>query len=241
MKEKSVFEYIMHELKECENKTLFSLGIDESYANSGIAITVGNPFGEYKTIDCINLNGKTCQSKNDYRVEMLSTISQLITKHEKVFKESTYKLCLVERIRQFSKGFINMDYIKNMGALIAYIVEAANQYNLNTYSVDTRCWKNTVIGNCQPMINSYNITPEKYPTIEYVIKHDMRQFIFSELSEMQGVKELNKKHPKNVFKSATYKYIHVDDDKADAICISRFAFSAMENNRNLDDLLKLED
>lgn len=241
MKDKMIFKHVLDELKYDKNKTIFCLGVDESYTNSGIALSVGNPFyNGYETIDCINLNGKTCKDHNDYRVEMLSTVCQMIAKYEEIFNESVYKCCIVERVRQFSRGFVNIDYIKSMGALIAYIIEASNQYKMNVYSVDTRCWKNTVVGNCQPMMNSYHVVPEKYPTVEYVIKHDMKHFIFDEVETKAGEKELRKKNPKNIFKSASGKYIHVDDDKADSICISRFLFEALLKERNVDELLKLE-
>lgn len=235
------FNGIYQELKHNQDTKMFIVGIDESYKNTGISVTYGNPFSGYDTIFCDSVGAETCKDKNDYRVSMLDYLTRLLQKHnEEVKNESICSFVLVERIRQFSKGFISMDYIKSMGALIAYIVEAANQHSMQTYSVDTRCWKSTVVGSSQKLLNSYNVAPEKFQTVEYVIKHGMKEFIFEEVSEKAGMKELKKKNPHNVFKSATGKYIHIDDDRADSICISRFPFTAMEQGKVLSDLLVLE-
>ena len=160
--------------------------------------------------------------------------------HENKIEGCIGAYTVVERIRQFSRGFISIDYIKSMGALIAYIVEASSQFIMPAFSVDTRCWKSTVVGNSKPMINSYHVAPEKYPTLDYVVKHGMKGFVFNEVSEAEGKKLLSHKNPKNIFKSASGKYVRVDDDKADSICISRFIFEAMSQGKDLDKLLKLE-
>lgn len=234
------FDKLALSLKANHNDKLFVLGVDESYANTGLSISYGNPFDEYETIDCINLNNAFLKGKNEYRVLLYETICKFIEKHKSELHGCIECVTVVERIRQFSKGFISMDYIKSMGALIAYIVEASSQYFMPTFSVDTRCWKSTVVGNSKPMLNSYHVAPEKYPTVEYALKYGMKEFIFEEVSEKAGMKELKKKNPHNVFKSATGKYIHVDDDKADSICISRFIFEAMLKGKEVDKLLKFE-
>lgn len=235
------FNEIYQELKRNLDKKMLVVGVDESYKNTGVSMTCGNPFSGYETTFCDSLGGNTCKNKNDYRVSVLEYLTRLLQKHnEEMRNESICPLVVVERVRQFSKGFISMDYIKSMGALIAYIVEAASQHGLQTYSVDTRCWKSTVVGSSQKLANSYNVAPEKFQTVEYVVKHGMKGFIFEEVSEKDGVKELRKKNPHNIFKSATGKHIRVDDDRADSICISRFPFVAMEQGKNLNGLLSLE-
>lgn len=235
------FNEIYQSLKHNQNNKMLIVGVDESYKNTGISVTYGNPFSGYNTIFCDSIGINKYKDKNDYRVNILDYLTRLLQNYnEEMCNESICNLVAVERIRQFSKGFISMDYIKSMGALIAYIVEAANQHSVQTYSVDTRCWKSTVVGSSQKLINSYNVAPEKFQTVEYVVKHGMKEFIFEEISEKAGIKELKKKNPRNVFKSATGKYIHVDDDRADSICISRFPFAAMEQSKNLNELLSLE-
>ena len=234
------YEKLASHLKGNEGNTIFVLGIDESYANTGMSITYGNPFYKYETIDCISLNEKQCRDKNEYRVMLMDTICKLLKEHENKMEGCIGAYTVVERVRQFSRGFISIDYIKSMGALIAYIVEASSQFVMPTFSVDTRCWKSTVVGNSKPMINSYHVAPEKYPTLDYVVKHGMKGFVFNEVSEKEGKKLLSHKNPKNIFKSASGKYIRVDDDKADSICISRFIFEAMSQGKDLDKLLKLE-
>lgn len=234
------FDKLALNLKANRNDKLFVLGVDESYANTGLSISYGNPFDGYETIDCINLNNNFVKGKNEYRILLYETICRFIEKHKGELHGCIDCITVVERIRQFSRGFINVDYIKGMGALIAYVVEASSQYFMPTFSVDTRCWKSTVVGNSKPMLNSYHVAPEKYPTVEYVLKHGLKEFVFDEVSEEEGLKELRKKQPKSIFKSASSKYVHVDDDRADSICISRFIFEAMRQSKNIDKLLKFE-
>lgn len=234
------YKKIASHLKGNEGDTIFVLGIDESYANTGMSITYGNPFYGYRTVDCISIDGSFAKDKNEYRTFLLDEICTLLDKHKDKSNGTIECITVVERIRQFSRGFINIDYIKSMGALIAYIVEASSQYVMSTFSVDTRCWKSTVVGNSKPMVNSFHVAPEKYPTLDYVVKHGMKGFVFNEVSEEEGKKLLAHKNPKNIFKSASGKYVHVDDDKADSICISRFIFEAMSQGKDLDKLLKLE-
>lgn len=227
-------------LRANEQDNIFVLGIDESYANTGMSITYGNPFYSYETIDCISIDGSSAKDKNEYRTLLLDEICTLLNKHKDKSNGTIECITVVERIRQFSRGFISIGYIKSMGALIAYIIEASSQYVMPTFSVDTRCWKSTVVGNSKPMVNSFHVAPEKYPTLDYVVKHGMKGFVFNEASEEEGKKLLSHKTPKNIFKSVSGKYVHVDDDKADSICISRFIFEAMSQGKDLDKLLKLE-
>ena len=234
------YEKLASHLKGNGGDAIFVLGIDESYANTGMSITYGNPFYGYKTVDCISINGDSAKDKNEYRTMLLDEICKFLNKHKNELNGTIGCMTVIERIRQFSRGFISIDYIKSMGALIAYIVEASSQFVMPTFSVDTRCWKSTVVGNSKPMINSYHVAPEKYPTLDYVVKHGMKGFVFKEVSEAEGRKLLSHKNPKNIFKSASGKYVCVDDDKADSICISRFIFEAMSQGKDLDKLLKLE-
>ena len=234
------YKKLASQLKGNEGDAIFVLGIDESYANTGMSITYGNPFYGYKTVASVNLSSNVAKDKNEYRVMLMDTICKFLKEHENKMEGCIGAYTVVERIRQFSRGFISIDYIKNMGALIAYIVEASSQFMMPTFSVDTRCWKSTVVGNSKPMVNSFHVAPEKYPTLDYVVKHGMKGFVFNEVSEAEGKKLLSHKNPKNIFKSASGKYVRVDDDKADSICISRFIFEAMSQGKDLDKLLKLE-
>ena len=234
------YKKMANHLKANEQDNIFVLGVDESYANTGMSITYGNPFYGYETIACTSINGSSAKDKNEYRMLLLDEICSFLNRHKGKSNGTIECITIVERIRQFSRGFISIDYIKSMGALIAYIIEASSQYVMPTFSVDTRCWKSTVVGNSKPMVNSFHVAPEKYPTLDYVVKHGMKGFVFNEVSEEEGKKLLSRKNPRNIFKSASGKYVHVDDDKADSICISRFIFEAMSQGKDLDKLLKLE-
>ena len=43
-------------------------------------------------------------------------------------------ICVIERIRLRSQGFLNINYIKSIGALNALIVDLMYEYNIKVYS-----------------------------------------------------------------------------------------------------------
>lgn len=240
MDDKQYFESIKKGLRNSSTDKLFTIAVDQSYKNSGISISVGNPYHEFKLVECMNIDGSKAKNKIEYRNIIKQAIIEMLDRNKQAMDECKYKICIVERIRQFSHGFINIDYIKSIGSLIAYISEAVDEFGIATYSVDTRCWKKTVIGTCKAESNKYNIAEEKYPTVEYLAKNKMKGFIFEEVGQEEGKKLMGRKNPKNIFLSKSGKYIKVDDDKADSICISLFAFEAMRQNKNLHEFLKRE-
>ena len=236
------FEESVNELKQDSECRMFTLAVDQSYKNSGIAASYGNPFWDGGRMDLVHVSSldmASTKDKVDYRVSLASEVTQALMSCKEQVEEASLVIVLCERIRQFSRGFTSMPYIVQMGALIAYIEEAAHMHGLPLWTVDTRCWKSTVIGTSQPMLNSYNVPPEKFPTVDYVVKHGWKEHIFREVNPEYGERELKKKHPHNIFKSASGKFIQVDDDRADAICMSLFPSCAAKQGKSLDTLLKL--
>lgn len=236
------FEESINELKQDSECRMFTLAIDQSYKNSGIAASYGNPFwygGKMDLLHVSNLDAQSTKDKVDYRVCLASNVAQALMSCKEQVEEASLVIVLCERIRQFSRGFTSMPYIIQMGALTAYIEEAAHMHGLPLWTVDTRCWKSTVIGTSQPLLNSYHVPPEKFPAVDYVVKHGWKDHVFREVDQEYGERELKKKHPRNVFKSASGKFIHVDDDRSDAICMSLFPACAAQQGKSLDTLLKL--
>lgn len=138
------------------------IGIDQSYKNTGISVAAD---GRLKKVHSIQLEHfKDNSSKRKKLKESLDRIiARLIPRAECVE-------VIIERIRLRSQGFLNINYIKSIGALNATIVDVCSKYGIKVNSVDTRCWKAQVIGTSKGMSNKYGVPEEKWPTVCWVIK-----------------------------------------------------------------------
>ena len=186
------------------------IGIDQSYKNTGVSIAVD---GELKNVTSIWLEKLKINSEK-----------RLLLRHRlnKIFKKMALKSALgdvelvviIERIRLQSKGFLNMDYIKSIGALNSIIVDVAYKYNIPVYSVDTRSWKAQVVGTSKPMKNKYGVPDEKWPTMKYVWSLGWKDTLKYEVSNQCK---------KNVYVENGIKY-RWNDDAADSACIALYGF-----------------
>lgn len=195
-------------------KNKIVIGIDQSYNNTGISICID---GEIVEVLNVQLNKyKTNTSKRRTLYNSLCDVESFIKDYvmNNMIKEWEI-ICIIERIRLQSQGFLNFDYIKGIGALNAVIVDFfENFWDIPVYSVDTRSWKSNVIGSSKPMANKYGLPEEKFPTILYCVKHGYKKYIidYNVGRKKKGIIEKNGK-----------KYTY-DNDKADAICISLYGF-----------------
>ena len=201
---------------ECEDKICnkqkhkLVIGIDQSYKNSGISICKD---GILTNVRSINL-----ESLEDNSRKRMYLANKLHTLLDKVSQKSKYELLevsiIIERIRLSSQGFININYIKGIGALNAVIVDCAKEYNFPVYSVDTRAWKSAIVGSSKPQKNKYGINPEKWPTIKYVISLGFEEELKVPVSgrKKNGVIEKNGE-----------RFIY-NDDAADSACIALYGF-----------------
>lgn len=137
------------------------IGIDQSYKNTGVTIVCD---GKIKQVKSIHLEQ---YANNSTRRRVLS--QKLDSLLRAVAEKADKQVCIIERIRLQSQGFINIDYIKSIGALNATIVDCCSRYSIEVYSVDTRCWKAQVVGTSKPMSNKFGVPPEKWPTVKWVI------------------------------------------------------------------------
>lgn len=194
--------------KQCQNKKQkqIVIGIDQSYQNCGISIIVDN---KIKKIDSLDLS--SYKNKSLKRFMLQERLNELLFG----VHDRGNVICIIERIRQFSQGFINMNYIKSIGALNATIVDCCYKYEVPVYSVDTRAWKATIIGSSKPKQNKWNTPPEKWPMIKWLIdqgyEHDL----------LIPVKNQRKKV--GVFKKYNQKWIY-NTDAADSVGIGLFWF-----------------
>lgn len=182
------------------------IGIDQSYKNTGVSISAD---GELLKVTSLNLEHYKTNSdkRNELRKYLNNMLKTITTKSDDI-------TCILERIRLHSQGFLNIDYIKSMGALNAVIVDSMHDYDIPVYSVDTRCWKSQVIGTSKPKDNDLGVPREKYPTVEWCINQGFEDSI---LEVVEGRKT------KGTFMRNNIKYMY-NNDASDSAGISMFGF-----------------
>lgn len=180
------------------------IGIDQSYKNTGITIIAD---GKIKIVRSIQLS-KLKSNSDKRRVlkqHLFTLLSQISSKCSNI-------VCIIERIRLRSQGFININYIKSIGALNAMIVDVMSEFDVKVYSVDTRCWKATVIGTSKSESNSFGVPEEKWPTVKWVCDQGFKSSILLTISTRKTKGTFTRKGKKYMF----------DNDAADSCGIAMF-------------------
>lgn len=183
-----------------------SIGIDQSYKNCGISISAD---GQLLKVTHIKL--EQCKSNIDRRRLLKAYLDNML---KVITTKADSIICIIERIRLHSQGFLNIDYIKSIGALNAVIIDIMDEYDIPVYSVDTRCWKSQVIGTSKPKNNNLGVPKEKYPTVEWCIKQGFENSV---LRTIEGRKV------KGTFVRNGIRYMY-DNDACDSSAISMFYF-----------------
>nr|DAI66968.1 MAG TPA: HOLLIDAY JUNCTION RESOLVASE [Caudoviricetes sp.] len=183
-----------------------SIGIDQSYKNCGVSISAD---GQLLKVTHIKL--EQCKSNTDKRRLLKAYLDNML---KAITPKADSIVCIIERIRLHSQGFLNIDYIKAMGALNAVIIDIMDEYDISVYSVDTRCWKSQVIGTSKPKDNNLGVPKEKYPTVEWCIKQGFENSV---LRTVKGKKK------KGTFARNGIRYMY-DNDACDSSAISMFYF-----------------
>lgn len=197
------------------------IGIDQSYKNTGISISAD---GKLKKVTSLFLEKCKCNSEKRMLLKKRLTeiVVRLLLRAEKV-------VCIIERIRLRSQGFLNIDYIKSIGALNSVIVDVMYKYDVPVYSVDTRCWKSQIVGTSKPgnPNNIWKMEPEKYPTFEW-LKNTYPDLLMSVFIDMTGTRK-----KKNVFEE-NGKLWKINDDACDSAAISLFGFYGQKDKLQLE-------
>lgn len=183
------------------------VGIDQSYENTGVSISADGKLLKVTSLYLGNL-----KSNSEKRSCLKNFLSKVIHKVKPKCENIT---CVIERIRLRSQGFINIDYIKSIGALNAVIVDVMSDDGIPVYSVDTRCWKAQIVGTSKPMDNKFGVPPEKWPTVQWCISKGFKDSILKNVSDSR--KE------KGTFRIGDKKYMY-NNDAADSSAISMFLF-----------------
>ena len=206
--------------KPCKNKLYkynkVIIGIDQSYKNAGISIAADGKILKVKSIMLEKYN-----SNSERRRALANTLNGLL---KAVHPKAREVVCIIERIRLRSQGFLNIDYIKSIGALNSVIVDACNEYCVPVYSVDTRCWKAQVIGTSKGIPNKYGVPEEKWPTVRWVIKQGWEDSI---LIPIEGRKT------KGTFVRNGQKFMY-NNDAADSAGIAMFGFKGDPSKLQLE-------
>jgi len=200
------------------------IGIDQSYQDTGITITVNGIVIKVFSIKydgCKNNTEKRIYLKNKLDLILLKVIAKYGIELPNKSFDTQNIICIIERIRLKSQGFINIDYIRGMGALNSVIIDTMYSCKIKTYSVDTRAWKSSIVGTSKPKKNKYKIDPEKFPTIIWCIKHGY----------MDHIIDYNVGRKKNGVINKNGKSYMYDDNKADSICISLYGFLPVKKQK----------
>lgn len=183
-----------------------SIGIDQSYKNCGVSISAD---GQLLKVTHVKL--EQCRTNTDRRRLLKAYLDNML---KAITTKADSIICIIERIRLHSQGFLNIDYIKSMGALNAVIIDIMDEYDIPVYSVDTRCWKSQVVGTSKPKDNNLDVPKEKYPTVEWCIEQGFENSV---LRTVKGRKK------KGTFTRNGIRYMY-DNDACDSSAISMFYF-----------------
>lgn len=190
-----------------------SIGVDPSYANTGISIAADNKLLKVSSVPLAK-----CKNNSQRRAILSNTLDAILSK---VVPKGQEVVCIIERARIHggSTSFINIDAIKGIGALTATVVDRCAMYDVPVYSVDTRCWKSQVVGTSKGQTNCYGVPPEKWPTVLWACKQGFKRSI---CHPVQG------RATKGTFLQDGVRY-KFDNDAADSSAIATYWFVGDRN------------
>lgn len=193
------------------------IGIDQSYQDTGVSICA-----DTKLVALRHVPFTSSMNNSLKRKELATRLAALL---ERTLPKTKDLEIIIERIRLQSDGFINIDYIKSIGALNAVIVDVANSYDIKVFSVDTRAWKSQIIGTSKPLKNKYGFDEKKWPTIQFIIKQGF---------EKQIKQLVSPKKRKAVIVSDDGERYTYNDNIADSGCIALYGFYGNRDKLQLE-------
>lgn len=187
------------------------IGIDQSYKDTGISISMN---GKIKMAKHVYL--EKCKNNSERRGMLQKRLFDIFSSVHLLKEDYDAEvIVIIERIRLQSQGFINIDYIKSIGALNALIVDTASVFGYSVYSVDTRAWKSSIVGNSKGKSNKYGIDPKKWPTILWCVSKGYEKYIINY--------DVGKRKSKGIIEKNGKRYTY-NDNISDSICISLYGF-----------------
>lgn len=197
--------------KQLDRPRFLSVGIDQSYARTGVSIAADG-----KLVACSSIDFEGCSCKAEKRELLSERLDAYLKKIDSKIKPVD-RAVVIERTRQFSDGFVSMPYIKSLGALNATISDAAYRNGWRCYSIDTRAWKHAVVGTSKPAPNKWGVNEKKWPTIMWMKQNHPEAF-------KKLLHEAPKRKKKGVIELKSGKRMLVDDDACDSACIALSIF-----------------
>lgn len=199
-------------MKKQKQTNKIVIGIDQSYQRTGITILCNK-----QIVKMFSVEFKGCKTNTDKRSMIKAILEELLERLSYDYDDPNIKV-ITERIRLRSQKFLSENYIKATGALVATIIDTADQYGIPVYSVDTRSWKSQIVGNSKPLQNKHGINPEKYRTILYLKQKGLLKHI------VQPYSGRGEKGVINVKIDGILTPCKINDDIADSYCIAMYGF-----------------
>ena len=183
------------------------IAFDQSYKRTGISVGIDGKLVKVTSVDL------STYPPNEARAVLRNIATKLIRNALKKCKDV---VILTERIRTQSQYHgrngpqyaVSKDYIFKTSALVYQIVDAAAEFDLKTYSVDTRSWKAQIVGSSKAKKTKDGKRDAKGETVQYVQRLGFDLFIRTQRA--------TKKNPNGL---DIY-----DDDAADSACICLYGF-----------------
>lgn len=192
-------------------KNKIVIGIDQSYKDTGISISMNSKLKMAKHVYL-----EKCKNNSERRGMLQKRLFDIFSSVHLLKEDYDAEvIVIIERIRLQSQGFINIDYIKSIGALNALIVDTASVFGYPVYSVDTRAWKSSIVGNSKGKSNKYGIDPKKWPTILWCVSKGYEKYIINY--------DVGKRKSKGIIEKNGKRYTY-NDNISDSICISLYGF-----------------
>lgn len=178
------------------------IGVDQSYSRTGVSIAIDGKLVKVKSISLRKIKTKTMKrrSATNYVEKALKIC---LKKYE---PEDIAIIC--ERIRTFTAGMdLRPNVIKPFAAMTCCFVDMAYDYGVEVWSVDTRAWKNAILGTTklifEPIEGVSNI--QKFGSVRRVIDLGFYDSLVRE--GRHGT------------------HYTLDDDAADSACIALYGFT----------------
>ena len=151
------------------------IGIDQSYADTGIAISVD---GELKSLSHYAFKGFT--TKADKRIYLAAKIAKLCRR----FQDCYDVVIVVENIRLFSGQDVHISraYISAAYAMLGSLVDMAVQIGVSIYCIETKSWKKAVLGSSKNSSERFEGVKDqkKVESVKYIINAGFKRQITSQ-------------------------------------------------------------
>lgn len=151
------------------------IGIDQSYADTGVAIAVD---GVLKWIDHYSFKG--CTIKADKRIYLAAKVAKLCRR----FQDQYDVAIVVEGIRLFSGQDIHISraYLSGAYAMLGSLVDMATQAGVPIYCIETRSWKKAVLGSSKNSSERFEGVKDqkKVESVKYIINAGFKRQITSQ-------------------------------------------------------------